>query len=148
MSATKQPDEAMLAAMRQADIIIDRGLDAEPLSERANSLRAGWLAWYREQDGPSLSRKQAQKAGGYGPTREIELEDSGILEAYVDGGVRRISTRSVARRGIALAILSHPLDGPPLKVRLPAKRYQPRRRERTAQELEGLRRSNAKRAEE
>jgi hypothetical protein len=48
---------------------------------------------------------------------------------------------------IALALLSHPIDGPELKARKPAKRYQKPPRPRTEAELHGLEIANARRRE-
>ena len=146
MSATSS--KAMTAALAQADVIIDRGLNAAPLSPFAKSLSAHWLDWYCNQPSFSLTRREEQALSGHGATRQQSLEESGVLVSYADGSIRRITTRSIARRQIALAILSHPIDGPTLKIRQPSARFKPRRREPTPQELEGLRRGNAKRAEE
>ena len=85
--------------------------------------------------------------GGWGPTRQINLVDSGELKSFLDGSLRRISTASFCRRLIAVAILTHPLDGPERKARQPLMRYRTHRKP-TPQELEGLRRGNTRRAAE
>ena len=139
----------MAAALAQGDVIIDRGPDAVPVSPRARPLIVNHLNWYEgEKHIPGKSRLELQVILDHGQTRQIKIEQVGEVDSYLDGGVRRISTRGVCRRLIALAILSHPLDGPELKVRQPPGRYQSRPRPRTQQELEGLRRGNARRAEE
>ncbi|HZZ21487.1 MAG TPA: hypothetical protein VFE60_02430 [Roseiarcus sp.] len=145
MSAT--PAEAIAAATRaQAEAILDDGVDASPSHQRAKPLIAHWLNWLRSQKSPSLSRKGSQEAIGCGPSREIQLEESGAIDAYNEGSIKRISTRSIARHGIMQALLSHPLNAPPAKIRQPAARYQKRPRERTPQESEGLRKGNEGRA--
>jgi hypothetical protein len=94
-----------------------------------------------------LTRRQCQQEGNWGPTSQITKENAGALDSVLDGSVRKITAASFYRHLIKLAIRSHPPAGP-VKARQPAARYQKHRREPTPQELEGLRRGNAKRAAE
>ena len=83
---------------------------------------------------------------GHGLTRQLAIEAAGEVQTYLDGGKRLVTADSIAIRMIALALSSHPADGPKLKVRQPPGRFQKRRREPTAAELEGLRKGNEQRA--
>jgi hypothetical protein len=59
-----------------------------------------------------------------------------------------VTVTSIYRRLIKLAIASHPVDGPSVKVREPAARFVRRPkapRARTEAELAGLRKGNARR---
>ena len=137
-----------VAAYATAAIIFAGGLGAAPVSPRAEPLIDYALAWYREKlrlNILSVSRQECMLVFGHGMTRQVWIEHAGEVESFLDGSVRRISTASICRRLIALAILSHPVDGPERKARQPARRYQPR--PRTPAELEGLRRGNQQRAE-
>jgi len=134
-------------AFADAVLIFEHGLGAVPISERAKPLVVHALDWYGRQMSPSLSRRESQELGGWGPTRQINLEESGELESFLDGSLRRISTASFCRRLIAVAILTHPLDGPERRARQSLIRYRTHRKP-TPQELEGLRRGNARRATE
>jgi hypothetical protein len=80
----------------------------------------------------SLTRKQCQDEGNWGPTTQIKKENRGVLHRYLDGSVVRIPAASFYAHLIDLA------SAPAKKVRQPAKRYQKRPRPRTPQELEGL----------
>jgi hypothetical protein len=141
-------DEAMAVVLAQGDAVLDNGLDGAgvKLSELARSIAVDTLKWL---GGTSLdqSRVQTQQITNLGPTKIGELGAAGIFEEYVDGTRVRITSRSIARRRIALAILSHPVSGPRLKIRQPSARFKRRPRERTEAELEGLRRGNEQRAE-
>jgi hypothetical protein len=141
----------IFAAYATAAIIFASGLGAAPVSPRSEPLIDYAITWYREKQRLgilSVSRQECMLIFGHGMTRQILIEQAGELESYLDGANRRISTASVCRRLIALAILSHPLDGPERKARRPAGRYQKHRREPTPQELAGLQRGNAQRAED
>lgn len=138
----------MAAALEQAAVVLEHGPDAVPMSLQARSLGAGAIEWLGKQTGASVSRKASQEIFDHSSTRQIEVELAGEVESFLDGSMRKISVKSIARRLIALALLSHPLDGEPAKARQPAKRYQKRPRERTAAELEGLRKGNEQRARE
>jgi hypothetical protein len=149
--------KAMIAALGDAALIFEGAISAAPVdlvipvSPRAEPLIDYALAWYREKQRLnilSISRQECMSAFGHGMTRQILIEQAGEVESYLDGGNRRISTASICRRLIALAILSHPLDGPERKARQPAERFQRLPRERTQAELEGLKRGNERRAEE
>ena len=130
-------------AFADAALILEHGVDAVPVSARAKPLIVHHLDWYRGRKGaPSLSRKELQEWGGWGPTRQIALEESGELESWLDGVLRRISTPSFCKRLIAVALTTYPLDGPELKARQPSARYQKRRRNPTPQEIDALQRAN------
>jgi hypothetical protein len=120
-----------------------------PINPRAAPLVDYAISWFHEKKRLnilSVSRQECMAIFGHGMTRQILIEKAGEVESYLDGANRRISTESVCRRLIALAIMSHPLDGPELKARQPVARYQKRRREPTRAELEGLRKGNEGRA--
>jgi hypothetical protein len=138
----------MAAALAQAEAVLEHGVDGagQSLSGLARSVAADTVLWLSTAP-LDQSRKQAQFYGGVGPTKELQLENVGIFEAFADGVRVRVSSRSIARRRIALAILSHPAVGPRLKIRQPKARFQKRPRPRTPAELEGLRRGNEQRAE-
>jgi hypothetical protein len=138
-------DEALAVALAQAETILACGIDdaGVPLKGVGRSIAATTIDWLR--DAPlDVSRVEAQRDGGVKATKELELEADGIFEAY---GVRmRVTTRSIARRRIALAILSHPVDGARPRIRQPIARYQKEVRPSTERELEGLRKGNQQRA--
>jgi hypothetical protein len=117
------------------------------LSPLVRSVAIDTIRWLRNAplDQP---RKGAQREGGVGPTKELELEAAGIFEAFADGVRMRVTSRSIARRRIALAILSHPVDGPKSKVRQPKARFQKKIRPRTENELRALQRANDARRED
>ena len=141
------PPELAIALV-QGDIIIDRGADAVPHSKVARSLIAQTLDWLSKQSGISKPRREGHEAAGVKQSKGIRLEGAEVLETFNSSTVKRISTRSIARYLIAMALLSHPLDALPTKIRQPSARYQKRARPRTPAELEGLRRGNARRAAE
>ena len=94
-----------------------------------------------------MRRKEAMAIFGIGLTRVMTLEADGEVQTYLDGASRMITVDFIYIRQIALLLLAHPLAGDPPKARLPARRYQERARQRTPQELEGLRRGNEQRRE-
>jgi hypothetical protein len=140
--------KAFTAAMVTAALIFEGGLDATPVSPRARPLIINALDWFRREKRFGMPRKETMELFGHGLTRQLKIEQSGELESYLDGGARKITIASACKRQIALALISHPLDGPELKVRLPPGRYQKRRREPTPQEPQGLRIGTAGRAAE
>ena len=135
----------LAVALVQADIIIDRSVDAVPLSKVARSLTAQILDWLSKQSGTSKARKEGHEDTGVKQSKGLQLEGVGVLETFNSGTAKRISTRSIARYLIAMALMSHPAGALPTKIRQPAQRYQKRRREPTPQELAGLRKGNRKR---
>lgn len=140
----------IVTAYATAAIIFSGGLGAAPVSPRAEPLIDYALAWYRDKqrlNTLSVTRRECMLVFGHGMTRQILIEQAGEVESYLDGGVRRISTASVCRRLIALALLSHPVDGPELKARQPVRRYRAGPRPRTPAELNGLAEGNRQRAE-
>ena len=145
--STTSPE--MVTALALAEAVLAHGVDdaGVALSPLARSIVTDTLKWLRDAP-PDLSRKETQRAAGVGPTKELELEAAGVFEAYADGPRVRILSAAIARRRIALAILSHPAAGPKLKIRQPKARFQKRVRPRTEAELRGLQIGNAKRAEE
>jgi hypothetical protein len=149
MSARSLISPELAAGLAQAEQVLEHGVDnaGVPLSKIARSIAADSISWLRSAS-PDQSRKEAQRSGSVGATKELELEAAGVYEAYADGTRIRVSSRSIARRRIALAILSHPVDGPRWKVREPSARYQKKVRPRTPQEKQGLAVANQHRAEE
>jgi hypothetical protein len=142
-------DEALAVALALGEVIIDRNVDdaGVPLTRVARSIAVDTINWLGNAP-LDLSRVETRHVSNVKATKELELEAAGIFEAYADGTRMRVTTRSIARRRIALAILSHPVDGPRPKIRQPSGRFQKTIRPRTAAELAGLARGNAKRAEE
>ena len=148
MSKAFAPKALSLAvAMESAAAILEHGLDAVQVDLRAKPLIIHWLDWLQKQP-PTMSRKECERAGGWGPTRQIALENAGELESFLDGSKRRVPTPSFVRRMIALALMTYPLGEAERKARLPRERFQKAARPRTEAELEGLRKANAKRASE
>jgi hypothetical protein len=99
----------------------------------------------------SVPRAIACEMLSVGQSRLIELELAGEVVSYLDGGARRVLTASIYARLRRLVAAAHPLDGPQPKAKSPAgafKRVKAPPRARTQAELEGLRKGNAKRAEE
>lgn len=149
MSATSPISPEMAAALAKAEAIFEHGVDGTgvPLTKITRSIALGSVSWLHTAPF-DLPRKEGHREAGVGPTKGDQLEAAGVFEAYVAGSRVRITSRSIARYRLALAILSHPTDGPRLKIRQPSERYQKRARERTEAELEGLRRGNEQRAEQ
>jgi hypothetical protein len=134
------------AALTLAEAILQvgvKGVDT-PLSNVVKSIATDTIDRLRTSP-PDVSRKEACREAVVGPTKELELEADGVLDAYADGSRVRITSRSIARRRIALAILSHPPDGPRLRIRQPKERFQKAVRPRTPQELTALQRANDRR---
>ena len=100
----------------------------------------------------AVPRKTARvMLGDAGGTKEIQLENDGEVDSFLDGAIRLVTTASIYRYLIRQAIASHPLDEPAAKVRHPKAQFRrakatPRRR--TEAELRGLAIGNARRAEE
>ena len=139
----------MAAALALAETILRDGVEGvegvdTPLSKVPRSVAEDAVIWLGAAP-PDLPRKDAHRAAGVGPTKGGELEAAGVLEAFNDGSRVKITTRSIARRRIALAILSHPHDGPRRKIREPRECFKKQPRARTPAELEGLRKGNAAR---
>ena len=133
------PSEEEIAATAQAVTILEQGgFDHVQISERARSISEPHLAWFQNMNAQgrlNLPRRGSMAVGGWGMTMEIGLEQAGRLDAFNDSNIKKITVFSIARRLITLAILSHPLDSPPTKIRLPPGRYKPQRRKPTEQEL-------------
>lgn len=136
----------MAAALAQAETILRDGVEGvdTPLGKVPRSVAEDAIIWLGAAP-PDLPRKDAYRAAGVGPTKGGELEAAGVLEAFNDGSRVKVTTRSIARRRIALAILSHPANAPRTKVRQPKGRFQKQPRARTPAEREGLRKGNAAR---
>ena len=133
-----------------AETILQHGVDAvdTPPSSLLRSVAADSINWLGSVP-PDLPRKEAYRAAVVGATKGGQLEADGVFEAFNDGTRVRITSRSIARRRLALVILSRPPDGRPrLKIREPRARFQKVPRPRTEAELEGLRKANAARARE
>ncbi len=108
MSATLVKALTVAAYATAAIIFMHSGLGAAPVSTRAEPLIDYALSWYREKQRLnilSVSRQECVSVFGHGQTRQILIEQVGELESYLDGGDRRISTATVCRRLIALAVL-------------------------------------------
>jgi len=149
VSKKKTPTPAMVAALAEARIIMERGIDAVPMGASAKALIPADLDWGEEQKrqgSDSRSRKEVQTIFGIGPSKELEVEAAGELDSYLDGCVRRITVESIVRRKIALKLLSYPANGDEAKARQPVTAYRIGRRPRTPAELEGLKRGNEQRA--
>jgi hypothetical protein len=133
---------AMTAEFKVAEIVLRDGPDAVPIHPLALPHVVAAIDWLDRQTSPFLSRKATQEVLVCSQSKLLRLEARGEIESLLDGAIRKISAASIARRMVALAIMSHPIDGPALKARKPAKRYQKPPRVRTLQELEALRRAN------
>jgi hypothetical protein len=120
----------LAAALAQAELTIQRGVDdaGVPLSGLARSIAVDTIKWLGAAS-LDQSRVQTQQIANLGPTKVLELGAAGVFEEYADGARIRITSRSIARRRVALAILSHPVNGPRLKIREPSARYKKRPRE-------------------
>ena len=129
------------AALKVAEIILRDGIDAAPILPLARPHVVAAVDWLGRNQ-PFLTRKTTQEVIGCSPSKLLRLEAREELESFLDGAIRKISAASIARRMIANALLSHPLDGPALRARRPAKRYQKPPRVRTPQELAALQRAN------
>jgi hypothetical protein len=149
----------MAAALKMGGAILAASLDAAaagppiiaqaaPVSPNARPIIMRAIDWRLHEPRFGIPRKEGMALFGHELTRQLAIENAGELQTFLDGGRRLITADSIAIRMIALALLSHPVDGPTLKVRLPPGRYQKRPRPRTPQELEGLRAGNERRAEE
>jgi hypothetical protein len=147
--ATSPISPELAAALNQAEAILQHDVDGAGvlLSKLARSFALDSISWLGAAP-LDQSRVETRRAAGVGSTKELELEAAGVFEAYNDGARVGVSSRSIVRRRIALAILSHPVGGPQPKIRQPSARHQKRPRERTPAEIEGLRRGNAQRAEQ
>jgi hypothetical protein len=123
-------------------------LIAQPMSPAAQAVVNDIISRAERDIRVAVPRAVACEMQHIGSSREIELENAGVLLSYLDGSRRLITTASIYARLIRLAIESHPLDGPSVRVRRPSTRYQRRRREPTLAELEGLRKGNERRKRE
>lgn len=141
-------NEALAVALVMGDIIIDNGPDALPINPHAKPLIAHELEWLDKQASPTLPRKGAQEAGGFGQTKGIWLQAHGILGTFNLDARVQVSTRDITRYRLAQILLSYPVGADaPTKIRLPRERFKKQRRAPTARELEGLRIGNQRRAE-
>jgi hypothetical protein len=122
-------------------------IETSPLRAKASEIVSDLLRRKAKDCRIVLSRRDCEREGGWGPTRQIELERAGNLRSFLSGSKRVITAESFYGHLIASAIASHPLDGPERKARQPLMRYRTHRKP-TPQELEGLRRGNARRAAE
>jgi hypothetical protein len=123
-------------------------LIAQPMSPAAAAIVADIKARAEREVCVAVPRQVSQEMQHIGPSRQIELENAGELRSYLDGSRRLVTTASIYARLIRRAIESHPVDGPPARVRRPSTRYQRHRRQPTPQELEGLKRGNERRKRE
>jgi hypothetical protein len=95
-----------------------------------------------------LTRRECQSIGGWGATSQVEKEKSGALVSILDGATRKITTESLYRHLIALALASYPANAPAAKGRKPKSGFRKKLRARTEAELRGLAIGNARRREE
>jgi hypothetical protein len=116
-----------------------------PAAKRARSLIVGHLDWLDQQISPHLLFKAILEVGGWSVSKGRALIANGVLEGFNDGARVKVTARSIARYWIALALLTHPLNGPSRKIRQPSARFQKQPRARTPGEIEGLRKGNAAR---
>ena len=116
--STLTPDLA--AALALAEAILQHGVEGvdTPPSNIIRSIATDEISQLATAP-PDLSIKETQRVTGLGQTKTRELIADGVFEAFNDGPRVRVTLRSIARRRIALAILSHPADGPRLKIREP-----------------------------
>lgn len=143
-----QTSSAMTAALKVAEIILRDGIDAVPIHPLARPHVVAWIDWLDRQTSPFVTRKAAQEVIGCSQSKLLRLEAKGELESFLDGAIRKLSAASIARRGTANALLSHPIGEAALKARKPAKRYQKPPRPRTEAEKRGLAIANARRHED
>ena len=122
-------------------------IETSPLSAKASEIVSDLLRRKAKDCRTVLSRRDCEREGGWGPTRQIELERAGNLRSFLSGSKRVITAESFYGHLIASAIASHPLDSPERKARQPLMRYRTHRKP-TPQELEGLLRGNTRRAAE
>jgi hypothetical protein len=85
----------------------------------------------------SMSRKECQDEGNWGPSTQRLKEQSGVLHRYLDGSAVRITTRSFYQHLIDLA------NAPRRQGRKPSRTsFKKQRREPTEAERAGLRKAN------
>jgi hypothetical protein len=70
-----------------------------------------------------LSRAECMRLGGWAQTRQIAMEESGVLPSFLDGPNRRIPVPVLYRYLIECVLSSHPADAPSARVREPPKRF-------------------------
>jgi hypothetical protein len=143
-----QSSSAMAIAQATAEAVLKDGIGAVPIHPLALPHAVAGIDWLGRQIGPFVTRKTAQAVLGCSQSKLLRLEAKQEIESFLDGAVRKISAFSVARYMVACAIATYPVDGPELKVRKPAKRYQKKPRPRTEAEKRGLAIGNAQRHEE
>jgi hypothetical protein len=91
----------------------------------------------------SLSRRECLLEGGWGASSQRQKEQSGALHRFLDGSSVRITTKSFYAHLVSLA------NAAPRQGRKPSKTtFQPKKRQPTPAELEGLRRANDARHQE
>jgi hypothetical protein len=112
--------------------------NAVPANPAVADIKAKWAA----DPSASKSRRQCMEIGGWRQTSQLQKEKKGELRTYLDGASVRITTQSLYEHLVQLA------SAPVRKVRQPAARFRRKRRERTPQELEALRRANEARKRE
>jgi hypothetical protein len=140
--------KALHALLVVAALIFANGVtEATPVHPQIQAEVIRTIEQRRSDPRYGTRRKEAMALFGIGLTRMMAIEAAGEVQTYLDGASRMITLDSVVIRQIALLLLAHPLSGAAPKARLPAARYQKRRREPTPQELEGLRIGNERREE-
>jgi hypothetical protein len=119
--------------------------------EDAEPLRTTIADCIRERDADprgSLSRVEHQIFGGFGQSKEIEIEENGEVVVYTDGGKVRIEKNSAYHRKIRLLIESNPAGQLRVKIRKSKTAFKKQPRPRTEAELRGLAKANEARHQE
>ena len=103
-------DPELTAALALAETILQHGPDGAdtPLSHIVLLIAVDtkdWLATTAPQD---ISIKETQRLTDLGQTKVRELIAAGVFEAFNDGPRVKVTSRSVGRRRIALAICRIP----------------------------------------
>jgi hypothetical protein len=116
-------------------------VDLNKLTEPSRSTIAWFIQQAENDPAASFSRAQCMDFFGHGLSKQLEIEASGELVVFMDGGKRRIEKRSAYLRLIRLIIESNPPDAPVPKREVKT-RFRKKIRPRTAAELEGLAKAN------
>ena len=119
----------------------------EGLSELVFAEAAALIVARDLPDAPDFTRAEHKAWNKYGSSKEIEVEESGEVVVYQDGGQLRITRRSAYNRKIRLLLESNPVGQPRPKIREVPTRFRKARRKPTEAELRGLAKANEARHE-
>jgi hypothetical protein len=122
--------------------------DPTKLSERARPLVEALLRLKAAESRLHVSRTECMKIDPHGLSKQIMLENAGEYNVFIDGGQKRIFTDSIYDRMIRAVIATYPIGAAPRKAREVSTKFKKKARKRTAAELAGLAKANARRAEE